>query len=56
MDDAIDRIGKGVNETTCALGRAGKPQEVAKLVAHLLSDNSSYMTGTVQVIDGGIAC
>lgn len=35
------------------IGRKGKPEEVAKLIAFLLSDDSSYMTGTVQVIDGG---
>lgn len=35
------------------IARKGKPEEVAKLIAFLLSDDSAYMTGTVQVIDGG---
>lgn len=39
-----------------ALQRAGKPEEVAKLIAFLLSDESSYMTGTSISIDGGWFC
>jgi NAD(P)-dependent dehydrogenase (short-subunit alcohol dehydrogenase family) len=39
-----------------ALKRMGQPSEVAELVAWLLSDASSYITGSVQVIDGGWVC
>jgi len=35
------------------LKRAGKPEEVSELVAFLSSDESSYMTGSTVVIDGG---
>jgi len=35
------------------IGRAGKPQEVADLVAFLASDESTYITGQMIVIDGG---
>jgi glucose 1-dehydrogenase len=36
------------------LGRVGQPQEVAKLVCYLASDDASYITGTTVVIDGGL--
>lgn len=38
------------------LGRAGQPEEVAKLIAFLLSDELSYITGAVPTIDGGLLC
>ncbi|KRR17546.1 3-alpha-hydroxysteroid dehydrogenase [Bradyrhizobium lablabi] len=36
------------------LGRAGQPQEVSQAVLFLLSDESSYLTGSEIVIDGGL--
>ena len=35
------------------IGRSGKPEEIAALVAYLASDESSYTTGTAHFIDGG---
>ncbi|UGY12298.1 SDR family oxidoreductase [Bradyrhizobium septentrionale] len=36
------------------LGRAAEPQEVSQVVLFLLSDESSYLTGSEVVIDGGL--
>lgn len=36
-----------------ALGRIGKPEEIAELFAFLLSDGASYITGTDILCDGG---
>ncbi|MCO7261280.1 SDR family NAD(P)-dependent oxidoreductase [Dickeya zeae] len=38
----------------CELGRIGLPQEVANTILYLASDSSSYITGQVIRIDGGI--
>ena len=34
--------------------RMGTPDEVAKLIAFLLSDESSYTTGACYTVDGGL--
>ena len=37
------------------MGRIGHPDEIAQLALYLGSDQSSYTTGTVQIIDGGMS-
>ena len=35
------------------LGRIGKPEDIAKVVAFLASDDSGYITGQIIITDGG---
>lgn len=38
---------------TVPLGRAGQPEEIAAMVAMLVSDTASYVTGQVIYVNGG---
>ncbi|MEA3408643.1 MAG: 3-oxoacyl-[acyl-carrier-protein] reductase [Chloroflexota bacterium] len=45
VDEALDRI---------PLGRLAEPEDVARAVAFLASEDASYITGQVLVVDGGM--
>ena len=49
-DQALKRL-----SAAAPLGRPGTPDEVAKAVVFLASDDSSYITGTELFVDGGFA-
>lgn len=48
----IDQVWKSY-EARQPMGRLGDPQEIAALAVYLASDESSFTTGAIHVIDGG---
>lgn len=51
----IDEIRTGF-EQAAPLGRMAQPEEVATVIAFLLSSDASFVTGTEVVVDGGLTC
>ena len=49
LEEALAQRAEGT-----AVGRIGKPEELAHLVAFLASARSSYITGTTILVDGGL--
>ena len=53
MAAATDEEGGGIT-SQIPLGRMADPDEVSQLMVWLASDNSSYISGTEQVVDAGL--
>jgi NAD(P)-dependent dehydrogenase (short-subunit alcohol dehydrogenase family) len=53
-EEQVEQFKKSILNTV-PLGRVGNPDEIAKAVAFLGSDDSSYITGIELFVDGGLA-
>ncbi|MDB5714886.1 MAG: hypothetical protein JWO15_2283 [Sphingomonadales bacterium] len=52
MDEAPDMVARNANVFTL-LGRIGRPEELAAAVHFMASDDASYITGQMLLVDGG---
>jgi len=65
LDDRIETLARDTNQPVDkvrqafidrqAIGRLGKPEEVAAMAVYLGGDEASYTTGQIFLVDGGFA-
>lgn len=65
LDDRISTLAKNTNQPVETvrqafidrqpIGRLGKPEEIAAMAVYLASDEASYTTGQIFLVDGGFA-
>ena len=55
MTAAMPEAAKTATLATIPMGRLGAPEDVARAVAFLASDEAAYITGQVLAVDGGMA-
>jgi NAD(P)-dependent dehydrogenase (short-subunit alcohol dehydrogenase family) len=53
VEDALERAMADEWGMKVALGRAGRPEELGDVIAFLLSERASYLTGATVNVDGG---
>ena len=53
-ENSLGPLGLAEAEKTVPMGRAADPSELGEVIAFLLSDKASYVTGQTIIVDGGL--